>query len=179
MRSSTSRLSYDSSQERSVCVCVGGYSLLNTGVSFAFHLLILSLHGYSCFSQKREQICYDFCSLYWIFKKVFTKEPSTVPDTHGIAQEMGIHGCVCVLLFVFKSSVHEWRKTNKQVWEQVNINLREQHVSITISPWELTTHTLKGLWSDPHCPSKLFPLLFLLPQSNYNHLIRHILDLSS
>ena len=71
---------------------------------------------------------------------------------------------VCVLLFVFRSSVHEWRKTNKQVWEQMNINLREKHVSITISPWELTAQTLKGLWSDPHCPSKLFSSVSSAPK---------------
>ena len=34
------------------------------------------------------------------FKKVFTKEPSTVPDTHGIAQEMGTHGCVCFVIYI-------------------------------------------------------------------------------
>lgn len=72
---------------------------------------------------------------------------------------------VCVLLFVFKSSVHEWRKTNKQTWEQVKISLRGLHVSITISSWELTSQNLKGLWSDPHCPSKLFsPLVSSAPK---------------
>ena len=75
------------------------------------------------------------------------------------------HMGVCVLLFIFKSSVPEWRKTNKQTWEQVKIDLRELHVSITIASWELTSQTLTGLWSDPHCPSKLFsPLVSSAPK---------------
>lgn len=90
----------------------GGYSLLNTGVSFAPHLLLLSLHGYSCFSQQRGRICYDFSSLYSIFKKSFTKEPSTVPDTRGIAQEMGTHGCVCFVICI--QIISAWVKKDKQ-----------------------------------------------------------------